>query len=654
MDFFENQEAARTKTRWLVFLFGLAVVFIIISVYLAIRVTLFSLETKFGLEAPTMAWGLWNPGLFAGVTVITLTVVALGSLYKIVTLRGGGEAVAGLLGGRPLDPNTTRFEERRLLNVVEEMALASGMPTPTVYVLPKEKGINAFAAGFTPGDAVIGVTEGSIEQLSREELQGVIGHEFSHILNGDMSLNLRLMGVIHGILVIALIGYWMLRSIRFTGGSGDRKSSGSAIIFFLALSLMIIGWVGVFFGRLIKSAVSRQREYLADAAAVQFTRNPGGLAGALKKIGGWMAGSRLETPHAEEASHFYFSNGLKPAFLQMLATHPPLERRIRRLQPSWDGVFPDPKLAPGELPSVTPELAVAGAAGLAGAPAPAKPGPGAQTEPVAVSAETVSNSVGTLDQAHIDYARSLLDSLPAELTDSAREPSGACALLYALLLDDDPKIRERQLEQLRETTEPYIYDETRLLAPFVDSSPTEARISLIDLSLPALRRLSEGQYDALYDNVRRLVTADEKITLFEYMLQRTLGRHLESHFGKTKPPAVRYHSLTPLRHECEVLLSALARFGGRDETERAFAAAVTELGTALELLPPQETSLREIDRALRKLASLPPLLKRNVIRACTACIAADRRITIAEGVLLRAVADSLDCPVPPFLPGQTL
>jgi Zn-dependent protease with chaperone function len=654
MDFFENQEAARTKTRWLVFLFGLAVFFIIVSVYLAVRLTIFSLETKFGLEAPTMMWGLWNPGLFAGVMLVTLTVVALGSLYKIVTLRGGGEAVAGLLGGRPLDPNTARFEERRLLNVVEEMALASGMPTPTVYVLPKEKGINAFAAGFTPGDAVIGVTEGSIEQLSREELQGVIGHEFSHILNGDMSLNLRLMGVIHGILVIALIGYWMLRSIRFSGGSGDRKSSGSAILLVLALSLLIIGWVGVFFGRLIKSAVSRQREYLADAAAVQFTRNPGGLAGALKKIGGFISGSRLETPHAEEASHFYFSNGLKPAFLQMLATHPPLDRRIRRLEPGWDGVFDDAGMARGELPSPTPELAVAGAAGLVGAPAPAKPGPEGQPAGVGVSAEMVSDSVGTLDQAHLDYARSLLAGLPTELTRSAHEPSGACALIYALLLDADAEIRGRQLEQLREGTEPFIYDETRLLAPFVDSCPPEARISLIDLSMPALRRLSQVQYDALYDNVRRLVTADERVSLFEYMLQRALRRHLESHFGKTRPPAVRHHSLDPVRHECAVLLSALARSSGREDMERAFGAAVTELGTALELVPRAESGLREVDQALRELNTLTPRLKRNVIRACVMCVAADRQITVKEGELLRAIADSLDCPVPPFLPGQTI
>ena len=380
MDFFENQEAARTKTRWLVFLFFIAVVFIIFSVYIAVRLIFFGLETKFGLEAAA-AWGMWSPELFLAVTVVTLAIVSLGSLYKIVSLSGGGETVAGLLGGRPLDPNTTRLEERRLLNVVEEMALASGMPTPTVFVLPKEMGINAFAAGFTPSDAVIGVTEGSLQNLSRDELQGVIGHEFSHILNGDMRLNLRLMGVIHGILVIALIGYWMLRSVRFTGGSGNRKSSGSGAIVLLAISLLlVIGWIGVFFGRLIKSAVSRQREFLADSAAVQFTRDPGGLAGALKKIGGFVAGSKLETPHAEEASHFYFSNGLRPAFLQMLATHPPLATRIRRLEPGWDGVFPDAKLAPGELPSTTPELAVAGVSGLAGAPSkPAKPDTGGPT-----------------------------------------------------------------------------------------------------------------------------------------------------------------------------------------------------------------------------------------------------------------------------------
>ncbi|MGB6850603.1 MAG: M48 family metallopeptidase [Thermoanaerobaculia bacterium] len=652
MDFFENQEAARTKTRWLVFLFFLAVVFIVISVYIAVRLIFYGLETKFGGDTAA-AWGLWSPELFLTVTVVTVAVVSLGSLYKIVSLSGGGETVAGLLGGRPLDPNTTRLEERRLLNVVEEMALASGMPTPTVFVLPKEMGINAFAAGFTPSDAVIGVTEGSLQQLSRDELQGVIGHEFSHILNGDMRLNLRLMGVIHGILVIALIGYWMLRSVRFTGGSGNRKSSGGGAIMLLALALLVIGWIGVFFGRLIKSAVSRQREFLADSAAVQFTRDPGGLAGALKKIGGFVAGSKLETPHAEEASHFYFSNGLRPAFLQMLATHPPLATRISRLEPGWDGVFADAKFAPGELPSTTPEVAMAGVSALAGAPAPAKPDPGGQPEAVDVSADTVSDSVGTLDQAHLDYARSLIAGLPSDLTTSAREPTGACALLYALLLDEDPEIRARQLENLRQSADPYIFEQTVALSPKVDSCPPEARVTLLDLSLPALRLLSKPQYEALYDSVRGLVTADEKITLFEYMLQRALRRHLESHFGTTRPAAVRYQSLTPVLRECAVLLSALARFGGREEMDQAFSAAVTELGAALEVLPPQETSLREIDRALRRLDSLAPLLKRNVIRACTASIAADRRITVEEGELLRAVADSLDCPVPPFLPGQT-
>jgi len=652
MDFFENQEAARTKTRWLVFLFVLAVVFIVLSVYLAVRLIFFGLETKFGLEAAA-AWGLWSPELFLAVTVVTLAVVSLGSLYKIVSLSGGGESVAGLLGGRPLDPNTTRLEERRLLNVVEEMALASGMPTPTVFVLPKEGGINAFAAGFTPSDAVIGVTEGSLQNLSRDELQGVIGHEFSHILNGDMRLNLRLMGVIHGILVIALIGYLMLRSVRFTGGGGNRKSSGSGAIMLLALALLVIGWIGVFFGRLIKSAVSRQREFLADSAAVQFTRNPGGLAGALKKIGGFVTGSKLETPHAEEASHFYFSNGLRPAFLQMLATHPPLATRIHRLEPGWDGVFPASKLAPGELPGPTPELAVAGVAELAGAPAPARPDPGAQSVAEDVSSRTVSDSVGTLDQAHLAYARSLVASLPTELTASAHEPTGACALVYALLLDADPQIRARQLENLRQSADPYIYEQTVALSPKIDRCPPEARSTLLDMSLPALRLLSKAQYEDLYDSVRGLVTADQKISLFEYMLQRALRRHLESHFGTTRPAAVRYQSLTPVLRECAVLLSALARFGGREEMDQAFSAAVTELGTALELLPPSETSLREIDRALRRLDSLAPRLKRNVIRACTASIAADRRITVEEGELLRAVADSLDCPVPPFLPGQT-
>ncbi len=332
MNFFQHQEAARRKTGLLVVLFIVAVALIILAVYAAALA--FYLTQMRGLEGTARSW--WVPGVFFPVAIATVILVSLGSLYKIATLRGGGAVVASQLGGSKISPSTQKLNERVLLNVVEEMAIASGVPVPEVYLLDKEKGINAFAAGFTPDDAVIGVTRGCLETLSRDELQGVIAHEFSHILHGDMRLNLRLIGILHGILLLALIGEMLLRSMRY---SRDSKKGGAGIAL-AGLALFVIGYVGLFFGKLIKSAVSRQREYLADAAAVQFTRNPGGLGGALKRIGGLAHGSRITEANPETASHLFFGNALRASLLGLMSTHPPLDVRIKRIEPSFDGRFP--------------------------------------------------------------------------------------------------------------------------------------------------------------------------------------------------------------------------------------------------------------------------------------------------------------------------
>lgn len=338
MDFFAHQERARRKTGWLVAYFVLAVLGIIVTIYGVFAAVILYGESRGGsLAGPS---GFWNPELFSLVAVGTLVIIGLGSMYKIALLSRGGEAVATALGGRPVLPSTRALPEKILLNVVEEMALAAGTPVPPVYLLDHEAAINAFAAGTTPQNAVIGVTRGAIENLKRDELQGVIAHEFSHILNGDMRLNLRLMGILHGILVIALIGYFLMRtgSRRVYLSSSSGKKGGNPLPL-IGLCLYIIGYIGVFFGHLIKSAVSRQREFLADSSAVQFTRYPDGIAGALKKIGGLDSGSRLQAARAEEASHMYFGNGLSASFLNLLATHPPLSERIRRIQPDFNGVF---------------------------------------------------------------------------------------------------------------------------------------------------------------------------------------------------------------------------------------------------------------------------------------------------------------------------
>lgn len=330
MDFFQQQDKARKSSKVLVVYFAVAVASIVVSVYLASLFIFYGAQSQSETAGPAPSLALWDPQLFLFVTLGTLGVVLIGSLYKTAALAKGGSAVAESLGGRLVDSTTTDPDERKLRNVIEEMAIAAGVPVPKIYVLDDEKGINAFAAGHSTGDAAIGVTRGCMTLLSRDELQGVIGHEFSHILNGDMRLNLRLMGIIFGILCLAVIGRVLLYS-----RSRDRREKNP--LMFLGIALVIAGGIGVFFGRLIQAALSRQREFLADASSVQFTRNPAGLSGALQKIGG--AGSRVESAHAGEASHMFFGNALSKPLLGAMATHPPLSERIRAIDPGWDGKF---------------------------------------------------------------------------------------------------------------------------------------------------------------------------------------------------------------------------------------------------------------------------------------------------------------------------
>src|ERR1022692_3639220 len=320
MDFFERQDQARRNTKLLVVYFILGVAMLIVAVYaatLAIFTGVASRHHHRYDEQVQMV--LWNPQLFLGAAVGTLAVIALGSGFKTLELAQGGSTVATMLGGRLVDPTTANPDERKLRNVVEEMAIAAGVPVPQVYLLPEERAINAFAAGHSTSDAVVAVTAGAVKLLTRDELQGVIGHEFSHILNGDMRLNLRLMGIIFGILCLAVIG----RVLLYTRGRSSKDKNPLPL---LGLALLVIGWIGVLFGRLIQAAVSRQREFLADASSVQFTRNPLGLSGALQKIGGY--GSVMASPHASDASHLFFANALTESFMEAMATHPPLEQRI--------------------------------------------------------------------------------------------------------------------------------------------------------------------------------------------------------------------------------------------------------------------------------------------------------------------------------------
>ena len=318
-DFFERQDIARRNTSRLVLLFVLAVLAIMLSIDLLLAATMGYLSRDPATGA--IDWSLAGDLQLVGIAVVgTLVVVGGGTLFKIAQLRGGGRVIVEELGGRRLNPDTSVPAERQFLNVVEEMVIASGTPAPPVYLLDEEEGINAFAAGFTINDAVIGVTRGAVERLPRDELQGVIAHEFSHILNGDMRLNIRLIGLLNGILIIGILGYFMLRVAAFSGSRHRRSSRDSSPLPMLALGagLLVVGFLGTFFGNLIKAGVSRQREFLVDASAVQFTRQPAGIAGALKRIGGFLRGSTVQSPNAPEASHMFFgraTSGLKALFM---------------------------------------------------------------------------------------------------------------------------------------------------------------------------------------------------------------------------------------------------------------------------------------------------------------------------------------------------
>jgi Zn-dependent protease with chaperone function len=647
VDFFGAQDAARGRTLRLVILFALAVASLIALTNLLVL----AFVGYFGGYHPYVtADGLpvvagtfdWERVLLVGAAVAVL--VATGSLYKVAVLSRGGKTIVEALGGRLISPDTTDFAHRRLLNVVEEMAIAAGVAVPPVYVLDQETGINAFAAGLTPADAAIGVTRGTLEQLDREQLQGVIGHEMSHIVNGDMRLNVRLAGLLHGILLIGLIGYFLLRG----GLSGNRrgrssKGGGSLPLLVLGGGLMAIGYGGTFFADLIKASVGRQREYLADASSVQFTRNPRGIAGALKRIGGHGQGSRLLHPHAPELSHAYFSQGVRSFLGRLTATHPPLPERIRRLEPGWDGRFDAGEPAPR-----------ASAAPIAGF-APAEPPPAAGRVPPAEAAAAAAAAIahiGRPDDAHLRYAQSLIGHLPAALHWAARESYGARALVYGLLLDRDTEIRRRQLERLEAEGDLGIRMETERLLPVLGTLPREHRLPLLDLAMPALRQLSEPQYRRFEANLRALIRMDRRIDLFEWTLEHLLLGRLAANFEHKTPPPVAHRSCQELPRECALLFTLLAHAAGRDQAgaDVAFEAARSAAGME-DLAPLARGDLdhKALDAALDELARLAPRAKRAFLEASAAAILADRRVAPRELEILRAVAAAIDCPMPPIL-----
>jgi Zn-dependent protease with chaperone function/uncharacterized tellurite resistance protein B-like protein len=637
--FFEHQDRARRNTRVLVLLMVLGVFGMGCAIY-----ALFVFVEQHGLSRLTSAGELYpapwfQPEVFFSCLFGTAAVVAIASGSRTLSLRGGGAQIAEMMGGRLVSGAPRDTLEKRLINVVEEMAIAAGVPVPQVFVLDEEEGINAFAAGFTPDDAAVAVTRGCLEKLTRDELQGVIGHEFSHVLNGDMRLNIRLMGIVFGIVCIGLLGRLLIRLGASSGSYGsrrERESSPGAALFVIGLGVVAIGGIGELFGKLIKAAVSRQREFLADASSVQFTRNPQGIAGALTKIGGWSAGAQMQAAHADEASHFFFGDIHKRLFDgSILATHPPLAERIKRIDPSFRGEFPE--LGPGiAQPEEGP------VSGLAGGLRPSVKTP---------SAATIMASVGTTSAESLAQGKRLLDALPPALRDAANSPFSACATVYALLLSDDTTVLEAQRRQLDELAGSPLLAETQRLANAVQALPRRDRLPLVALMAPSLRQLSPDQRATFSHTVQALIDADHAVSIFEYVVAQTLSERLSDESPAHARSRVRYSSLKGVHEELELLLSLLAHAGDFDGAgaAQAFATGAARLsGQQLTLLPASTRLLSGLSAALGELRLLTPQLGAQVVDACVHTVLADRRVTDDEATLLRAVCDALGCPLPPF------
>lgn len=640
MDFFEAQDRAKRNTGKLVFFYILAVTGIVLSVYM-VSLTVFYWQFA-GFE--NVSW--WNPVWLLAVSAIIFSVIALGTIFRVIQLRKGGSAVAELLGGRRVEPSTTDAAEQRLMNVVEEMAIASGLAVPEVYVLDNEENINAFAAGFGTSDAAVGVTRGTLEQLTRDELQGVIAHEFSHIFNGDMRLNIRLIGILNGILLIHMMGLILMRSVMYSGGArvksrGGKDGGGNAtiVIIVMGLALVIIGYIGMIFGRMIQSAISRQREYLADAAAVQYTRNPEGLAGALKKIGQKKKGAKINNGHAMEMSHLFFASSFHSLFDSLFATHPPIEKRIKAISPS---------LAAGDqktrkkIHKKFQKQHVSGSVD-AGGTADGTMGHAALTPEVILAA------IGTLDRSHVNRTSKLLKEIPETLRRAAHEPFEAEALIIALLLSSANSEKDEYSSRMKDIVDDEAASRVQRFIVELEKAKREWFLPLAELAFPALRQMSENQYREFRSVVEKLVSEFETENLFAFALEKMIVRQLDSAFSKVKDPEVRHHNFKSLGQELTVLLSSLAHLSG-EYAPQAWNAGLKPIEKVIpegvNLLGRDQYSLEDLNKALDEFAVSANPVKKYLLSAVIHCVVSDEKITIKEKELVRAISEGIDCPIP--------
>jgi Zn-dependent protease with chaperone function len=656
MNFFAQQERSRAQSRRMLILFVLAVAGIVLAVDVVLMVAFGAADHD---RHDTFKVSSLQPQVMVWSSLLVIAVIGLATMYKISTLRSGGGAVAQQLGATLVPADTTNFAYRRLRNVIEEIAIASGVPVPEIYVLEDETAINAFAAGYTPADAAVTVTRGCLEKLTRDELQGVIAHEFSHVLNGDMRLNIRLMGVLFGILVIGIVGRKVIE------GTGRSRDSGGAVAF--GIAILAVGYIGVFFGRLIKAGISRQREYLADASAVQFTRQTLGIGGALKKIGGLAEGSKLASAETEEVAHMLFGDGV--GYSALFATHPPLIKRIKLL---------DPQFNPKEFEDIArawsqpvqsgdeegAELSIAGFAPAAAVPhraAAAAPRlatqsgdlPQAQSR-LNLSAAQISQHTGTLGSNDLTNAGVIHASMPEGLRAAAGSVDRAVQLIFALALHADPAVRARQLAIVEKYIDAGTRAGTEQLAGDLPQLHALQRLPLAQLAFPALRRRPRPQLQTFLIALNQLMQADGRIELEEYCLGKLITVQVVDALDPSRARPSGSAKLPTCAADLADVFALVARHGTDDDADaqRAYLLGMHEVlpDTMPAYAPPQEWVLA-LDRALMKLDQLTPAGKELVVRGLAQAVGADGVITVAEAELLRTICAALHCPLPPMVDG---
>jgi len=638
VDFFARQEQSRRNTRALIALFALAVAATVAAVTIVAGILFAAYREPYqrndAVTGGSLQWLAANADMLLIVAAATAAFIGLASIYRIVSLGSGGGRVARLLGGKEVSPATTDIQERRLVNVVEEMAIASGIPVPEIFVLEQESGINAFAAGLAPTEAAVAVTRGALDRLTRAELQGVIAHEFSHILNGDMRLNQKLLGFSFGILALSMTGRWLLRSVRFQRRS--RSNGAGAIVVVLGIALAIIGAIGLFFSRLIKASVSRQRELLADASAVQFTRDRDGLAGALKKIGGY--GGDVTARNSEEVAHMLFTRGGR-AFRGWFATHPPLDVRIRAL---------DPTFVAGDYPSPDDVL------------------PHAQrTDEAVVRLSSESRALPSSDAAIVDRvgqiaahetAAALLVAVPESIDHAAHSRELSLLLVLALGLSTEAVTRRAQMELLTQQLGAQRAAKCAAFAADLERLGDRYRLPILELATPALRQRPVEQLEFVIELLQRVVAMSASARLSDFVLIRVLKSYLSA-VSDRQPLFATTRPLRSASHAAQILLRCVAAYGHDDaaSARAAYRAGIEQLSATPARTPEPDFEplasarrLDALDAALARLERLRPALKQRLLLGVLACVHHDRQITVEEIELTRGIAASLGCPMPPL------